>query len=265
MKRVGTALLASSLVLLAGAATAQRRTPARPAASAAPSAAASATPSAGASATPSASPSAGAAGDTGGAATQSFELPMVQRGNGALTHYPVPEQLARNDVPVFVQVRTNAPLDHVSMHYRAAGAARFRELRLTAMGGDQQLAGGYGAHIPCDDAFPPAVEYYIVALDTSGTVIGAAGSETAPIRLPIVAARTHPIVPTLPGQAAPRNCGSLLVQPTPASRDAGVRPGTPAEEERGTADLGEPCRIDRECRRGLRCGSSRTCVFVNAN
>jgi hypothetical protein len=198
----------------------------------------------------------------GGAAVTSgpnaFDLPMQQRGNGAVTHYPIPEQLARNDVPVFAQVRSSAPIDHVSLFFRSQGASRYRELRLTTMGRELGLANGYGAQVPCEDAFPPSIEYYINAVDTSGEVIGHAGTAVQPLRVPIVTARTRDIIPTLPGQAPPRNCGSLAgMASQPTARDAGV-------EQRGTADLGEPCARDNECRRGLRCGLARTCVFVSA-
>lgn len=192
------------------------------------------------------------------AAPTAFDLPMNQRGNGALIHYPILEQLARNDVPVFAQVRSSAPIDHVSMFFRSAGATRYRELRMSSMGHDLGLPGGYGSQIPCEDAFPPAIEYYVNVVDTSGEVIGHAGTATQPVRIPIVTARTRNIVPTLPGQPPPRNCGSITGMSTqPQVRDSGV-------EERGTADLGEPCARDNDCRRGLRCGSARSCVFVSA-
>lgn len=198
------------------------------------------------------------AGATVVAAPNSFNLPMQQRGAGALMHFPIPEQLARNDVPIFVQVRSSAPLDHVSMFFRGQGATRYRETRMTAMGREQGLQNGYGAQVPCEDVFPPSIEYYVQAIDTSGESVGHAGTATQPLRLPIVTARTHNIVPTLPGQAAPRNCGSLTAMSLQSQRDAGT------VEVRGTSDLGESCAQDNECRRGLRCGLSRTCVFVSA-
>jgi hypothetical protein len=203
-----------------------------------------------------------AAAGEGGSGAQptaptNFGIPMNQRGTGALSHFPIPEQLARNDIPVFAQVRSSAPLDHVSMHFRGEGATRFRELRMTAMGHDLGLAGGYGGQIPCEDSFPPAVEYYIEVIDTSGAVIGHAGNAQQPIRLPVVTTRTHNFIPTLPGQAPPRNCGSITGMSVAASRDSGVATS-------GTADLGEPCARDSECRRGLRCGLNRQCVFVSA-
>lgn len=264
--------LASSslLLLLANAATAQRRGPRPPASDAGAGDATASASDAGRADARGASAEAGAPRADGGAAPSmdaavaaqraaptSFDLPMNQRGNGAVVHYPILEQLARNDVPVFAQVRSSAPIDHVSMFFRSQGATRYRELRMLSMGQDLGLPGGYGSQIPCEDAFPPALEYYVQAIDTSGEVIGHAGSAVQPIRLPIVTARTRNIVPTLPGQPPPRNCGSITGMSSAQSRDSGV-------EERGTADLGEPCARDNDCRRGLRCGSTRTCVFVSA-
>ncbi len=185
---------------------------------------------------------------------------MVQRGGGAMVHYPIPEQLARNEVPVFVQVRSSAPLDHVTMWYRGQGARRYREVRMTAAGGAPLgLPNGYGATIPCEDAFPPAVEYYVQAIDTSGAAVGTAGSAESPITLSIVRERRYAIVPTMPGQSAPRSCGSMQTTGTGGTGGTG---GTRVEVP-GTADLGEPCHANSECRRGLRCGSTHTCVFVN--
>ncbi|MFO0558816.1 MAG: hypothetical protein U0269_12435 [Polyangiales bacterium] len=268
--RVVLAALASTslLIALGSAATAQRRNPrgatatADGGASADASAASvrdSAAPATDAArAADAAASSMDASAPVSNAAPTAFDLPMNQRGNGALVHYPILEQLARNDVPVFAQVRSSAPIDHVSMFFRSAGATRYRELRMSSMGHDLGLPGGYGSQIPCEDAFPPAIEYYVNVVDTSGEVIGHAGTATQPVRIPIVTARTRNIVPTLPGQPPPRNCGSITGMSTqPQVRDSGV-------EERGTADLGEPCARDNDCRRGLRCGSARSCVFVSA-
>ncbi len=270
--RVRPAVLAalastSLLIVLGNAAVAQRRAPRGNTANADGGASADAASSdaaarAATDAAPSADGGSSASMDASASAVRAaptaFDLPMNQRGNGALVHYPILEQLARNDVPVFAQVRSSAPIDHVSMFFRSAGATRYRETRMNSMGHDLGLPGGYGAQIPCEDAFPPALEYYVQVVDTSGEVIGHAGSATQPVRIPIVTARTRNIVPTLPGQPPPRNCGSITGMSTQSQvRDSGV-------EERGTNDLGEPCARDNDCRRGLRCGSSRTCVFVSA-
>jgi hypothetical protein len=182
-----------------------------------------------------------------------------------VSHFPIPEQLARNDVPVFVQVRSSAPIDHVSLFFRTEGQARFRELRMNAMGQDLGMPGGYGATIPCEDAFPPALEYFVQAMDTSGSAIGTAGAATAPIHLPIVRERQFNFVPALPGQPPPRNCGSLQVAvPTANTGNGGNASGSHdagAPESFGTSDLGEPCHTNGDCRHGLRCGSNHRCVF----
>lgn len=192
-----------------------------------------------------------------GPALNTFDLPMVQRGNGVVTHYPIPEQLAHQDVPVFVQVRSVAPIDHVSLFYRGPGAPRYREIRMVSMGRDLALPGGFGANIPCEDVFPPRIQYYVEAVATSGIAVGAAGSAGRPIDLPIVPRRTRAFVPTLPGQPPPRSCSNSTTTASSGSSslDAGAVPST------GTADLGEPCRVDGDCRHDLRCGSSHRCIF----
>lgn len=206
---------------------------------------------------------------TDASAPSTFNLPMVQRGTGVMTHFPIPEQLARTAVPVFAQVRTTAPIDHVSLFFRSPGATRYREIRMQTMGQEFGLPGGYGAMIPCEDAFPPAVEYYLATYDTSGATIGSAGTAAQPLSVAIVRERTHPIVPTLPGQPPPRSCGTLSV-PIATTTNGGTGPSTNAgrdagttEPQYGTADLGEPCQRNNDCRRGLRCGSTHTCVFVD--
>lgn len=188
--------------------------------------------------------------------TGDVPYPMRQTGTGTVIHFPIPEQVARTEVPVFAQVRSSAPIDHVSLFYRGVGARRYTEVRMNPMGQQFHLPSGYGASIPCDDAFPPRVEYYVQAFDSSGAPNGTAGSSENPVQIPIVERRQYP-APVLPGQNPPRTCGSLVASPT--ARDAGTGPATAPEH--GTADLGEPCRANNDCRRGLRCGSTRTCVF----
>lgn len=184
--------------------------------------------------------------------------PMRQLGQGTLIHFPVPEQLARTGVPVFAQVRSSAPIDHVSVFYRGVGARRFTELRMQPMGQQFRMPNGYGALIPCDDIFPPRIEYYIQSIDSSGAPNGSAGTDIRPVQIPIVELRSHP-APVLPGQAPPATCGAMT---GPSSgRDA----GGPAAPVRGTADLGEPCQTNNDCRNGLRCGATHSCVFESRN
>lgn len=196
-----------------------------------------------------------AAMEDGGVRVGDASIPMRQLGTGTVIHFPVPEQLARTAVPVFAQIRSTAPIDHVSLFYRSVGARRYTEVRMPALGAQFRLPSGHGAMIPCDDIFPPRVEYYIAAIDQSGSPNGGAGTADSPVQVPIVDRRSY-AAPTLPGQAPPTTCGSLAVHPT--VRDAG---SGPAVVERGTADLGEPCRTNNECRRGLRCGLNHQCVF----
>ncbi len=212
------------------------------------------------------------AGTVASGTPNTFNLPMTQRGSGAIIHFPIPEQLARTEVPIFAQVRTTAPIDHVSMFYRGSGGERYREARMQPMGQNLGLPQGYGAQVPCEDAFPPAVEYYVSVFDTSGASIGTAGTALSPISLPIVIARTHPIVPTLPGSPPPRNCGSLVASGGTGGTGGFTRgtsrvdAGVASAPEFGTADLGEPCQANNDCRRGLRCApSTHSCVFVNTN
>lgn len=193
--------------------------------------------------------------DAGTISLNDAAIPLRQLGHGTVLHYPIPEQLARTAVPVFAQVRSSAPIDHVSVFYRGVGATRYTELRMTAMGQQFRLPSGYGASIPCDDIFPPHVEYFVQAFDSSGAPNGTAGTASHPIEVSIVEHRSFP-APTLPGQAPPRSCGSLAQRAT--SRDAGASSSQPT---RGSADLGEPCRTNNDCRNGLRCGSTHTCLF----
>ena len=194
--------------------------------------------------------------EDGGVRVGDAAIPMRQLGTGTVIHFPVPEQLARTAVPVFAQIRSTAPIDHVSLFYRSVGARRFTEVRMPAIGQQFRLPAGYGAMIPCDDIFPPRVEYYVAAIDSSGAPNGGAGSADAPVQLNIVERRSY-AAPTLPGQPAPSTCGSLTT--TTTVRDAGS--GAAVVVERGTSDLGEPCRTNNECRRGLRCGLNHQCVF----
>jgi hypothetical protein len=120
---------------------------------------------------------------------------------------------------------------------------------MPAMGQQFRLPSGYGAMIPCDDIFPPRVEYYVAAIDSSGAPNGTAGTAEAPLTSPSSSAAHFP-APTLPGSPCRAPAGRSPPPPRPAT------PARPAEPERGTADLGEPCQSNNDCRRGLRCGSN---------
>jgi hypothetical protein len=194
-------------------------------------------------------------GDAGAVTVGDAAFPMRQVGTGTVVHFPIPEQFARTGVPVFAQVRSSAPIDHVSLFYRGLGARRYTEVRMQAMGQQFRLASGYGAMVPCEDVFPPKVQYYVEAIDSSGAPNGRAGSAEAPVEVTVVTERHYP-APTLPGQPPPATCGTMTA--AMLARDAGTASNEP---QRGSADLGEPCASTTDCRRGLRCGQNRQCVF----
>ncbi len=132
-------------------------------------------------------------GSTGGGAA-------VAGPPGSLPHISVPEQLTQTAVPVYIEVPGRPA--HVYLYYRGHGMREFRR------GEMQRLAnGGYGAEIPCTDVFEPEMSYYIVAFGSDGSPLGFAGSQVAPVVVPIVATRTTQ-APALPGRSPPTQCGA---------------------------------------------------------
>ncbi|MCC7536021.1 MAG: hypothetical protein IT379_07400 [Deltaproteobacteria bacterium] len=150
---------------------------------------------------------------------------------GDLPHTPVPEQLPSTAVPVFVEVPPTLEVGHAYVYYKGLGMPDFRRIEMTRVGS------GYGLEIPCTDVFEPAMEYYIVLFDRTGSPAGFAGTRSSPIRVPIVATRTHP-APSLPGRPAPETC---------TEGAAGGGAGSV-----GTS-VGGSCAIDGDCSTGLRC------------
>ena len=49
--------------------------------------------------------------------------------------------------------------------YRGPGARAYHEVRLGPLGASVHYHDGYGGVIPCKDAFPPHVQYYVQAID----------------------------------------------------------------------------------------------------
>lgn len=157
-----------------------------------------------------------------------------QGGGGTLPHEPVPEQLAQTAVPVYIEVPGNVA--HVYLYYRGHGMREFRRVEM------QRVQRGYGYEIPCSDVFEPAVEYYIVAFATDGSPLGFAGTQSAPVRVPIVARRTQP-APALPGRAPPEQCV-----------EAECPPGMEGcHSRRGGGAAGSTCSSDGDCGSGLVC------------
>ena len=168
---------------------------------------------------------------------------------------PIPEQLARTELPVFVQIRSSAPIDHVSLFYRGVGARRYTELRMTPMGQQFRLAVGLRRADPLRRRVPaPGASTTSRPSTRRARPTARAGTATAPV----VADRRTKALPCAhaPGagpaahlrrpQAGPGTCATRAPPPRPSA---------------APRDLGEPCQVDNDCRRGLRCGSNHACVF----
>lgn len=155
---------------------------------------------------------------------------------GDLQHVPVPEQLQQTAVPVYIEV-PGAPA-HVYIYYRGHGMREFRREEM------QRVGRGYGFEIPCEDVFSPELSYYIVAFGRDGSPIGFAGSQSAPVRVPIVTARTQS-APALPGRAPPEQCRDDECPPGMA----GCSHGGAGSSRRGATGrgLGEACSRDSDC------------------
>jgi hypothetical protein len=155
---------------------------------------------------------------------------------GDLVHQPVPEQLRQTPVPVYVEVPGRPA--HVYLYYRGHGMRDFERAEMDHVGR------GYGFEIPCGDVFEPEVNYYIAVFDTSGSPISFAGSQSAPISVPIVATRTTS-APALPGRAPPTQCTSMEEECPPGMPSCHSASGT-----HGTRGLGDSCHSDADCASG---------------
>jgi hypothetical protein len=156
---------------------------------------------------------------------------------GDLVHQPVPEQLRQTPVPVYVEVPGRPA--HVYLYYRGHGMRDFERAEMDHVGR------GYGFEIPCGDVFEPEVNYYIAVFDASGSPISFAGSQSAPISVPIVATRTTS-APALPGRAPPTQCTSMEEECPPGM--AGCHGG--GGSGHGTAGLGDSCHANSDCASG---------------
>lgn len=153
---------------------------------------------------------------------------------GNLDHKPAAEQLAQTAVPVFVAKSPELDIDTMKLSYRSLGMKKPKTVELA------ETDDGFTFLIPCVDVFEPVVEYFIVALDDDGKVVGNSGTAANPIAVPIVRERTQP-APSLPGQVPPSQC----------SADDECPPGMPGC--RGSAGMGDTCSADSDCQSGLMC------------
>lgn len=120
-------------------------------------------------------------------------------GPGNIPHIPVPEQLVRTAVPVFIEVPDDAEIGSIFLHYRGAKMRDFRRVEMT------RVPGGLGFEVPCADAMEPKLSYYIEAFAPDNSRIGFAGTPEEPVEVPIVSSRTQP-APALPGRTPPEQC-----------------------------------------------------------
>jgi hypothetical protein len=147
-----------------------------------------------------------------------------------IQHSAPAEQLVQTPLPLFAEFGTRPA--HVYLYYRATGMRDFRRVEMTSVGR------GYGYEIPCSDVFEPSINYYIVGFGADGTPLAFAGSQAAPLNVPIVTTRTT-TAPALPGRAPPAQCVE--------------RECPPGMTCAGGAELGETCSRNSDC-------SSNHCV-----
>ena len=155
---------------------------------------------------------------------------------GDLVHQPVPEQLRQTPVPVYVEVPGRPA--HVYVYYRGHGMRDFERAEM------EHVGRGWGFEIPCADVFEPEVNYYIAVFDTSGSPISFAGSQSAPISVPIVATRTTS-APALPGRAPPTQCTQMEDECPPDMPSCHTGAGS-----HGTRGLGDSCHANSDCSSG---------------
>jgi hypothetical protein len=156
---------------------------------------------------------------------------------GNLAHTPATEQLAQTAVPVFVAKVEGLFIDRIKIAYRSTGMPKPRSASMT------ETDEGYTFLIPCTDVFEPEVEYFLVAMDSGGKVIGNFGSADAPVAVPIVSVRTRE-APSLPGEAPPSQC---------TASEEECPPGMPGCVQHGNGGLGDTCSADSDCGSGLVC------------
>ncbi|MCA9579532.1 MAG: hypothetical protein KC668_29085, partial [Myxococcales bacterium] len=117
----------------------------------------------------------------------------------ALEHEPIAEQLVNTPIPVYLEIPSGASVSEVMLYYRTSGMRRYERVAMT------QMAGGYGAEIPCRRVVAPSVRYYIVVFGQGGSSVGFAGSANEPYEV-VVSAQRSMAAPALPGQQPAAQC-----------------------------------------------------------
>ncbi len=162
-------------------------------------------------------------------------------GPGNIPHMPVPEQLDRTALPIFIEAPDDAPVGAVYVHYRNESMRAYAQVPM------QRVPGGFGVLIPCKDVVQPRVSYYISAFSRSKEPLGFAGTATEPVTVPIVGTRSQP-APALPGGQPPEQCART----GSAGNCVAGMPGCEPESAFGGAS-GHVCESDVDCYEGEHC------------
>ncbi len=154
---------------------------------------------------------------------------------GNIPHVPVPEQLENTSIPVFVEVPDDAAVAKIELYYRSKPMPRYERLMMWRM------PGGFGAEIPCEDAYRPEVRYTIVAYDEEGERLGYAGTKKQPVVIPLVEERRYP-APSLPGRKPPKQCVFVTCEPGTPNCAANPAPAFCQNDDQ--------CADDMQCHEG---------------
>jgi hypothetical protein len=165
-------------------------------------------------------------------------------------HTPPEEQTLLTAVPLFAEVSEGLSPTRVVVRYKAYGAPDWKTTDM------KKLRRGYGVEIPCVEVggTPGDFKYYIQAIGSDGEVLGAMGSKSSPLRVPI----NEQIVadpPHLPGRRPPAQCS-----PSTAGDCPPEFPG--CKLNRG--GTGRPCKGDGDCPSGT-CNANRCVVDEGAS
>jgi hypothetical protein len=152
----------------------------------------------------------------------------------SLAHDSVVEQLVNTPVPVFLEVPRRSEIGEVTLYFRTGSMRRYERVPMT------EMAGGFGAEIPCRRVVAPSVRYYIVAFGPAGNSVGFAGSANEPYEVVVVGERSLP-APSIPGQAPPLQCTGQLQCSEDECDDSGLQGD------------GAACSESSECGSGLEC------------
>lgn len=149
----------------------------------------------------------------------------------------------RQPIPVSCTVPAGVAKGELS--YKAADAATFTTVPMIVQGGTLR------GQIPCDGVSTAgALNFYVIAQDSTGDTIDTVGTAEAPSSYNIVAESSQP-APAYPGSAPPARCGTVS-----ATAKGECPPGFPGCS--GGGGWGESCTPAAPCKEGLYCAAG-TC------